>query len=221
MPKEMTCNSQELERLKKLTFHERKARRNGFQVIAGVDEAGRGPLAGPVVAAACILPKIPLIPGINDSKKVPPEKREELFQRLTTDPRVTFAIGIVEVETIDRINILQATIQAMMNAVNGLALLPDLLLIDAVRLPHPLIPVTPLIKGDTLSYSIAAASILAKVTRDRLMHKYHVEWPEYGFDEHKGYGTEKHYNAIEKFGPCPIHRLSFEPFKSTQKAVLS
>lgn len=221
MPKEMTCTSQELERLKKLTFHERKARRNGFQVIAGVDEAGRGPLAGPVVAAACILPKTPLIPGINDSKKVSPEKREELFQRLTTDPRITFAISIVDAETIDRINILQATIQAMMNAVNELALLPDLLLIDAVRLPHPLIPVTPLIKGDTLSYSIAAASILAKVTRDRLMYKYHEEWPQYGFAEHKGYGTEKHYDAIAKFGPCPMHRLSFEPFKSSQKVVLS
>jgi ribonuclease HII len=198
----------ELERLRQLTLFEEEGRQAGFRSIAGVDEAGRGPLAGPVVAASCIIPQNLFFPGINDSKKLPPKKRGELFQELTSHPEVVYGVGIISHEEIDEINILQATIKAMLQAVGELSVAPDLLLVDGMKLPAS-IPVKKIIKGDALSQSIAAASIIAKETRDRLMEEYDRQWPEYGFKDHKGYGTQKHREAIKKYGPCKIHRMSF------------
>lgn len=210
-------SSNELVRLYGLFRFEREARINGFQNLCGIDEAGRGPLAGPVVAACCVIDEEALIHGVDDSKKLTSEKREELFQELTSNPGITYGIGVVSSEEIDRVNILQATKQAMFLALDQLATLPDLLLVDGMALHYKEIPFQKIIHGDALSYSIAAASILAKVTRDRLMLKYHETWPEYGFDQHKGYGTAKHLEAIEKYGPCPIHRLTFAPVKNYEK----
>lgn len=207
---------EELLRLQQMVMYEKKAYLQGYRVIAGLDEAGRGPLAGPVVAAACILPRGLLIAGVNDSKKLAPKVRERLFHRLTTDPTVIYGIGIIESEEIDRINIYQATIQAMWQAVDKLSKTPDYLLIDGMGLTHASIPCQKIIKGDQLSLSIAAASIIAKETRDQLMRNYHDKWPVFGFDQHKGYGTEKHLEALDRHGPCPIHRLSFDPIKTRQ-----
>ncbi|CAM6124514.1 unnamed protein product [Calypogeia fissa] len=193
----------------------------GFQHVAGVDEAGRGPLAGPVVAAACIIPSHIVIDGINDSKKLTEERREELYSKLTTTPGISYAVHVIDAQTIDEVNILQATMQAMaacvekLNAVeNGLPL-PDFILIDGNRVPSD-IPETKsrsVVKGDAICHVIAAASILAKVTRDRLMISYHEKWPMYGFKAHKGYGTAAHIAAIRKHGGCDIHRQSFAPLK--------
>lgn len=207
-------NEEELNRLKLLKFHEEQAISNGFKIVAGVDEAGRGPLAGPVVCAACIIPPKVFIPGINDSKLLSPQQRFTLYEQITTHPNIVYAVGIVDVEQIDRVNILQATIQGMIEAVNNLKKKPDYLLVDGLKLPHPSIPGEKIIKGDALSSLIAAASIIAKETRDRIMQKYDEVWPEYKFSKHKGYGTEAHFEAIHKYGPCPIHRKSFEPIKS-------
>ena len=201
-------------RLEQLLRYEKEAYRQGYRAIAGLDEAGRGPLAGPVVAAACILPRGLLIEGADDSKKLSAKVRAKLFQRLTTDPAIFYGIGIVESQTIDQINIYQATIQAMWQAVGQLAKAADYLLIDGMGISHASIPCLKIIKGDQLSLSIAAASIIAKETRDKLMVHYHHEWPHYGFDKHKGYGTEKHLAALEKHGPCSIHRRSFDPIKT-------
>ncbi len=201
-------------RLKNMLKHERAARRQGHQVIAGLDEAGRGPLAGPIVAAACILPKGTNVIGVNDSKKLLPKAREALFKKLVNDPKIVFAVGIVDSLEIDRINIHQATLQAMNQALSKLGVVPDCLLVDGLNLKHETLPCVKIIKGDQLSQSIAAASIIAKETRDALMREFHVQWPHYGFDQHKGYGTEQHLEALEKHGPCPIHRYSFEPVKS-------
>jgi ribonuclease HII len=186
----------------------------GFQIIAGVDEAGRGPLAGPVVAAACIIPPSLFLEGIADSKKLSPKQRKALYQRLTTHPEIEVAVGVVDHETIDRLNILQASLQAMVIAVNQLSTPPDFLLIDGNQLPPISLPSKAIVKGDALSQSIGAASIIAKHYRDQMMEAFHHEWPEYGFIKHKGYGTKTHREAIEKYGPCPIHRRSFEPIKS-------
>lgn len=205
---------EEITRLKKLLKYERKAQKEGFKVIAGVDEAGRGPLAGPVVAAACILPKNFMLPGINDSKQLTPEKRDTLYQALTTHPDVIYGVGVIDHARIDTINILKATIEAMLHAIAQLSRVPDILLVDGMALPQSQIPSWKLISGDALSLSIGAASIIAKVTRDRLMEEYHKEWPHYGFAQHKGYGTSNHLSAIEQHGPCPIHRRSFEPIKT-------
>lgn len=210
MTKTDELNEGELKRLKKMMAYERKAHREGFRNIAGVDEAGRGPLAGPVVAALCILPKKTLIPKIDDSKKLLPKLRDEIYERLINDPKIQFGVGIVDSEEIDRINIYQATIKAMLLAVEQLKTPPDCLLVDGLKLPHPSIPTIKIIKGDQLSQSIAAASIIAKVTRDRIMIKYHEQWPLYRFDLHKGYGTEKHRELLDLHGPCPIHRRSFK-----------
>lgn len=188
--------------------YERLALHQGYVVLAGVDEAGRGPLAGPVVAAACILDPERPIYGLNDSKKLTPSSRTRLYNQII-EYAVDWQVGIVGPETIDEINILQATCQAMRQAIQNLAVKPDLLLIDAVRLSETEMPVWPIIRGDALSVSIAAASILAKVTRDRIMDAYHEKYPEYGFLQHKGYGTEIHYQALRQFGPCPIHRRTF------------
>lgn len=197
-----------------LCAFEEKARARGFSAIAGVDEAGRGPLAGPVVAAACILPEGLLLEGINDSKKLNAAQRAQLFKRLTEDPAIVFGIGIVEARIIDEINILQATFQAMLIAVSHLAKIPDYLLVDGPLLPKTPLPAEAIVDGDALSQSIAAASILAKETRDALMRAYHAQFPAYGFDTHKGYGTAAHLRAIRQHGPCPLHRLSFAPLKS-------
>jgi ribonuclease HII len=204
----------EQERAIALSVYENKARKKGFSRIAGIDEAGRGPLAGPVVAAACILPEGLFLQGIDDSKKLTKEKREELYALITQDPSIEYGVGVVDALMIDQINILQATLRAMIAAVAYLRQKPDYLLVDGRDVPDAGVTGRAIIEGDRLSQSIAAASVIAKVTRDRMMLSYHQEWPQYGFDEHKGYGTPKHVLAIEQFGPCPIHRMSFEPLKS-------
>lgn len=176
--------------------------------ICGIDEVGRGPLAGPVSACAVIMKNDSMIPGINDSKKLSESMREKLYDEIVKDA-VCFHVASVDNEEIDRINILNATKKAMTEAVNSLSVKPDVLLIDAVHLPETDILQRSIIKGDAKSYSIACASILAKVTRDRMMKEYDRKYPEYGFSENKGYGTRKHTEAIERFGPCPIHRRTF------------
>lgn len=201
--------STEHERLLNMSCYEIRLRAQGVRAIAGVDEAGRGPLAGPVVAAACILPEGKLIAGLNDSKQVKEAEREALFEILANDPEIVFGVGVVGHERIDQINILQATFEAMRIAVAKLSCVPDFLLIDGSHVPRFEIPTLAVVKGDGLSVSIAAASILAKVTRDRIMKEAAMLWPEYGFERHKGYGTAAHVEAIHRHGRCPIHRKSF------------
>ena len=196
----------ELARLEAMSVYEREDAACG--AICGIDEAGRGPLAGPVVAGAVILPKDEQILYVNDSKKLSEKKRELLYDEIT-ERALAVGVGIVGPERIDEINILQATYEAMCQAVSGLGVVPDLLLNDAVTIPELAIPQVPIIKGDAKSVSIAAASILAKVTRDHLMEEYDRQFPQYGFAKHKGYGTAAHVAAIREFGPCPIHRRSF------------
>ena len=196
----------ELERTHIMYAYEREY--SSYDYICGIDEVGRGPLAGPVVACAVILPKDEEILYLNDSKKLSEKKREELFD-IIQEKAVAIGIGIVEPKRIDKINILQATYEAMRIAISKLSIRPNLLLNDAVTIPNVDIKQIPLIHGDTLSASIAAASIIAKVTRDRLMLKYDKEYPEYSFSKHKGYGTKLHDEAIKKFGLSKIHRLSF------------
>lgn len=200
----------EEKRLLKLIVLEEQARIKGFSQIAGVDEAGRGPLAGPVVAAACLFRHFKLFEGINDSKLLTPARRKALFEELTSDPSIQFGIGVVDHAVIDEINILQASLRAMREAVKALPQPPDYLLIDG-NIPLKMDSVTEetVVKGDQRSQLIAAASILAKETRDRMMVDYHFKYPHYGFDQHKGYATEKHREAIKKYGLSPIHRRSF------------
>jgi ribonuclease HII len=197
-----------------MSLQERRLRKQGYLSIAGVDEAGRGPLAGPVVAAACILPPKFLLEHLNDSKQLTAEVREELFAQLRANPDVFYGIGLVSTERIDAINILRATFEAMQIAVKNLSQPPDYLLIDGNQLPTFDVPCEGMIQGDAYSVSIAAASILAKVTRDHLMLEEAKRWPQYGFEQHKGYGTPQHLEAIKRFGPCPLHRKTFEPVKS-------
>ena len=180
----------------------------GYQVICGVDEAGRGPLAGPVCAAAVILPKHLEIPGLTDSKKLTDKKRRELFP-LIQEQAVAYGIGLASQEEIDEINILQATFLAMERALSQLDVRPDMVLIDGNRERDFGVPVQTVIKGDSLSANIAAASILAKVTRDNLMVELAKQYPQYGFEIHKGYGTKAHYEALRQYGASPIHRRSF------------
>lgn len=194
---------------------ERRAKALGFKRIAGVDEAGRGPLAGPLVASACILPLNFNVEGIDDSKKLTERAREELFERITSTEGLLYSIAVLSPERIDEINILQATYEAMRRALSTLPEMPDYALIDGWGLPEAPCKSEGIVKGDAISFSIAAASILAKVTRDRLMSgTYEALYPGYGFSRHKGYGTKAHLEAIEKLGPSPIHRKSFEPVKS-------
>lgn len=182
----------------------------GFALIAGVDEVGRGCIAGPVVAAACILDRAKRLPeGLDDSKKLTAEIRETIAAQLQADC-VCYAIGRVEADEIDQINILEATKKAMLAAIAALAPAADYLLIDALRLKQSPLPQKSIIKGDSISASVAAASILAKTYRDRLMREYDHEFPQYGFAGHKGYGAASHYEAIEQFGPCRLHRKSFK-----------
>ena len=174
--------------------------------IAGVDEAGRGPLAGPVVAACCMLPLDRMIDGINDSKKLSEAKRERLYGEITASG--VYKISIIPHDVIDEINILRATKRAMTECIESMSVKPELVLIDAVQL-NVSVPVKSIIKGDAQSYNIAAASVLAKVTRDRIMREYDLKYPQYGFAKNKGYGTAEHIAALKKFGPCPIHRKTF------------
>lgn len=176
--------------------------------ICGIDEAGRGPLVGPVVAAAAVLPKDCQILYLNDSKKLSEKKRDLLFDEIK-EKAVTYGVGIVSPQVIDEINILQATYEAMRQAISQLKVTPEILLNDAVTIPGVDIMQVPIIKGDAKSVSIAAASILAKVTRDRMMAEYDQIYPEYGFAKHKGYGTAAHIAALKEYGPCPIHRRTF------------
>lgn len=196
----------ERERIEKLKIYERKYESMGY--VCGIDEVGRGPLAGPVVAGAVILPKDCSILYINDSKKLSEKKREELYEVIMEQALAT-GIGMISPARIDEINILQATYEAMRQAIQKLSVKPDILLNDAVTIPLVEIPQVPIIKGDAKSISIGAASIIAKVTRDRLMEEYHEIMPEYGFARNKGYGSREHIEAILAYGPSPIHRQSF------------
>lgn len=195
-------------------FDEKVRREGGYKCVVGIDEAGRGPLAGPVVAAACFAPPKHKLKGVNDSKQLSEKDRIHLYSCLTQDPDVIYGIGVASVNEIDEINIFHATKLAMNRAVNALSCVPDYLLVDGLALTDISIPCQKVIKGDALSYLIAAASILAKEYRDRLMREYHQQWPHYGFARHKGYHTEEHVNALYEHGPCPLHRRSFEPVKS-------
>jgi len=199
---------------------ERVLWQQGFNRVAGVDEAGRGPLAGPVVAAAAILPSrwaqsgLPReLDGLNDSKQLTETQREKFFAFLISCGEVEFAIAQTDATQIDEINILQATHRAMNEALATLNPPPQHALVDGYAVQTMRVPQTAIVKGDARSYSIAAASVLAKVTRDRLMREFHLQWPEYGFAGHKGYGTAKHLAAIAQFGACPIHRKTFAPLK--------
>ena len=200
--------------------HERECTRRGFTRIAGVDEAGRGPLAGPVVAAAVILDRSRRVRGVDDSKKLPEDIRELLYARIIRRARA-WAVGVVEPETIDRVNILRASLEAMRLAVAALAEPPDCLLIDGRDRIDVAIYQKPVIAGDALSVAIGAASILAKVTRDRIMVELHARWPDYHFERHRGYATPEHLEALRRHGPCPIHRRSFNGVLSDEdRAIL-
>ena len=189
-------------------FYEKKYISEGKKIICGVDEAGRGPLAGPVAAAAVIMPEGLIIDGVNDSKKISPKKREKLFDVICSQA-ISYSISFVDNETIDEINILNATYLAMTNAVKGLSVSPDVVLVDGNRLPGWEYDSEAIVKGDAVCHSIACASILAKVSRDRLMLKEAEKYPNYLFEKHKGYGTKVHIEMIKKHGLCPIHRKSF------------
>ncbi len=202
---------------------ERELWQQGLTQVAGVDEAGCGPLAGPVVAAAVVFPSHwgetglwSKLRGLNDSKQRAEEQREEYFAALVSHPEIRHAIASVEVEMIDRINIRQAAWRAMNLALDQLAPRPEHVLVDGLRIRWLTYPQTALVQGDARSYSIAAASVLAKVTRDRMMHEFDRQFPGYGFAEHKGYGTPQHLAAIRELGPCPIHRRSFSPFRPVE-----
>ena len=199
-------------RLEKMLAYEKELYAQGIQLIAGVDEVGRGPLAGPVVAAAVILPENCKIPGLNDSKKIPKSKHQAIYQAVLGQA-LSVGIGVKDNQVIDQVNIYEATKLAMLEAIQELDQQPQHLLIDAMKLDLP-ISQTSIIKGDANSLSIAAASIVAKVTRDQMMAAYDQEYPGYDFGQNAGYGTSKHLEGLEKYGVTPIHRRSFEPIKS-------
>ena len=196
-------------RLKELKQIEEELYNSGVNLICGIDEAGRGPLAGPVVVAAAIMPRDSMIEGVNDSKKVSEKKREKLYD-LITDEAIAYGVGIIDQKEIDRINILNATKEGLTMAVKELNPKPDLITVDALsKIDTEGIPYKSIIKGDAKCYSIACASIIAKVTRDRIMRQWDEVYPQYGFIKHKGYGTAAHISAIKEYGLCPLHRLSF------------
>lgn len=199
-------------RLEKMLAYEKELYAQEIDLIAGVDEVGRGPLAGPVVAAAVILPKACKIPGLNDSKKIPKSKHKEIYEAVLQNA-ISIGIGVKDNQVIDQVNIYEATKLAMMEAIGQLEPQPQHLLIDAMKLDLP-IPQTSIIKGDANSLSIAAASIVAKVTRDQMMEEFDREYPGYDFAQNAGYGTAKHLAGLDKLGVTPIHRRSFEPIKS-------
>lgn len=196
----------------RMTIYEQRYREQGIQLIAGVDEVGRGPLAGPVVAAAVILPNDFYLPGINDSKKLSAKQREVFYERITTEA-LTYSVASVDASLIDEINIYQATTRVICQAVSDLKLLPQLCLVDGLEVKHLTVTQQAIVGGDRSSITIAAASIIAKVTRDRWMTEAAKQYPEYGFERNAGYGTPDHLRAIEKYGPCPLHRKTFAGVK--------
>ena len=199
----------ELSRLNMLKEIENKMHQDGIKYICGIDEAGRGPLAGPVVVAAVIMPENSMIEGVNDSKKVSEKKRELLYEQIKNEA-IAYSVGIIDQNEIDEINILNATKKGLTTAVRGLNVKPDRIIVDALeKIDTDGIPYTSIIKGDAKCYSIAAASIIAKVTRDRIMREWNDVYPEYGFEKHKGYGTAMHISAIKEYGLCSLHRRSF------------
>ena len=199
----------EQERLIKLKEIEKDLYQKGFEKICGIDEAGRGPLAGPVVIAGVIMPQDSMIEGVNDSKKVSEKKREKLYD-IIIEEAISYSVAIIGQDVIDEINILNATKQGVTKVVDGLDIKPNLIVVDALNhIDTKGIPYNAIIKGDAKCYNIAAASILAKVTRDRIMREWDEIYPQYGFISHKGYGTAKHIAAIKEYGLCPIHRRSF------------
>jgi ribonuclease HII len=210
----------EEKRIEKMSKIEKRIREAGYKIIAGIDEAGRGPLAGPVVAAACILPEKFFLRHLNDSKLLTPTQRKHLYLSLTQNPDVSYGIGIVSAQKIDEVNILQATFLAMQEAISALSIKPDYLLFDGKIAPRVEMPHEAIVDGDSLSVSIAAASVIAKYTRDQIMDELHLQYPQYGFNEHKGYGTKKHQEKLILNGPCAIHRKTFEPIKSYLEALL-
>jgi ribonuclease HII len=192
-------------------YFEQMARKKGHRKIAGVDEAGRGPLAGPLVVAACMLPPDLFIEGVDDSKKLTPGQRQALYIQIKTHPKIIHAIEVIEPSVVDELNVFQATLHGMREAVLHLSSVPDFILVDGSHSPFPSDRSQAIIQGDHLSHSIACASILAKVTRDAIMEGYDLEWPEYGFAKHKGYPTRQHIQILQEIGPCPIHRQSYAP----------
>jgi len=213
----------ELGRLAGLDLVDTELRRRGYARVAGVDEAGRGPLAGPVVAAAVVLPEGCVLPGLDDSKKLDAETRA-LLDREIRSRAVDVGLGVVDAATIDADNVLQASLAAMRQAVASLAPPPDALVVDAVRVPGVRLPQVPIVHGDALSSSVAAASIVAKVHRDALCEEMARRYPVYGFERHKGYGTPEHWEALRRFGPCPEHRLSYRgvvPDREGRRAPLT
>ncbi len=208
MPGKKLSEEEEIQRIEAMKEIENEYRTKGYRLICGVDEAGRGPLAGPVYAAAVILAPDTIIKGINDSKKLTEKRREELFAEIC-EKAAAYSIYSVDEKRIDEINILNATYEAMNGAVNGLSVMPDFVLIDGNRISGMTLPHETVVKGDAKSVSIAAASILAKVSRDRFICEMAEKYPEYGFEKHKGYGTKAHTEAILKYGPCEIHRRTF------------
>lgn len=207
----------ELERLTNLKKEETEFYKKGIKLIAGIDEAGRGPLAGPVVVACCIMPENSMIEGVNDSKKIAEKKREKLYDEITNEA-ISYGVGIINQTEIDEINILQATKKGLTIAIKEAEEKlkqkslekPEVILVDALtKINTDGIPYKSIIHGDAISYSIACASIIAKVTRDRMMRQWDEVYPQYGFGAHKGYGTAKHIQAIKEYGPCPLHRKTF------------
>lgn len=204
-----TIKEKEFERLINLKSIETELYEKGFEHICGIDEAGRGPLAGPVVVAGVIMPKDSMIEGVNDSKKVSEKKREKLYD-IILEEAISYSVAIIGQDVIDDINILNATKQGVTKVVEELDVKPNLILVDALtHINTKGIPYDSIIKGDAKCYNIAAASIIAKVTRDRIMRQWDEIYPQYGFINHKGYGTAKHIEALKEYGPCPIHRRSF------------
>ena len=191
--------------------YEQKMQAKGYKLVAGIDEVGRGPLAGPVCVACAIMPLDDIIDGVDDSKKLSEKKREQLFDKIV-QKAICYRVEMVDEKTIDKINILEATKLAMKRAIENMPTMPDIVLVDAVKGLDVNVPTLPIIHGDALSYNIAAASIIAKVTRDRLMIELAKKYPEYGFEKHKGYGTKAHIDAIKKYGVLDIHRKSFLGF---------
>lgn len=205
--KHMKCTKENIDKLK----FEKQLLSEDYRLIAGVDEVGRGPLAGPVVCASVIMPLDDIIDGVDDSKKVSEKKREKLYNEIK-EKAIAYSIEFIYENEIDEINILNATKKCMANAINNLSVKPDVCLVDAIDKLNTQIPLVPIIHGDALSYNIGAASILAKVTRDRYMIEKDKEFPEYGFAKHKGYGTKVHMDTLREIGPCVIHRKSFIGF---------
>ena len=204
-----TIKEKELERLTNLKSMEKELYEKGFEYICGIDEAGRGPLAGPVVVAGVIMPKDSMIEGVNDSKKVSEKKREKLYD-VILEEAISYSVAIIGQDVIDEINILNATKEGVTKVVEGLDVKPNLILVDALtHINTKGIPYDSIIKGDAKCYNISCASIIAKVTRDRIMHEWDEIYPQYGFINHKGYGTAKHIQALKEYGPCPIHRRTF------------